>query len=192
MPHPKEGPHPRSCLLHGETFTKSLVTIGVQKPCTLAPTRNSSEGLSCHQTMPSGYPRFPIKVSVQFSHSVVSDSVTPWTAACPASLSITNSYSLLKFMSIESVMPSYHLILCRPLLLLPSIFPSIRVFSNVSVLRIRGPKFWSFSSITSLILSLLVPTSIPSHPQVLIPKVLSKPLASCLSHSQPPGKPSLQ
>ena len=70
---------------------------------------------------------------------------TPWTAACQASLSITNSQSLPKFMPIESVMPSNHLILCRPLLLLPSIFPSIRVFSNESVLRIRWPKYWSFS-----------------------------------------------
>ena len=70
--------------------------------------------------------------------------VTPWTAACP-SLSITNSWSLLKLMSIESVMPSKHLILCHPLLLQPSIFPSIRVFSNESVLHIRWPKYWSFS-----------------------------------------------
>ena len=70
---------------------------------------------------------------------------TPWTAACQASLSITNSQSLLKLMSIESVMPSNHLILCHPLLLLPSIFPSIRVFSNESVLCIRWPKCWSFS-----------------------------------------------
>ena len=71
--------------------------------------------------------------------------MTPWTAACQASLSITNSRSLLKLKSIESVMPSNHLILCRPLLLLPSIFPSIRVFSSESVLRIRWPKYWSFS-----------------------------------------------
>ena len=70
---------------------------------------------------------------------------TPWTAACQASLSITNSQSLLKLMSTESVMPSNHLILCRPLLLLPSIFPSFRVFSNESALRIRWPKYWSFS-----------------------------------------------
>ena len=70
---------------------------------------------------------------------------TPWTAACQASLSINNFWSLLKLMSIESVMPSNHLILCRPLLLLPSIFPSIRVFSSESVLRIRWPKYWSFS-----------------------------------------------
>ena len=71
--------------------------------------------------------------------------VTPWTAQCQASLSITNSWSLLKLMSIESVMPSNHLILCHPFLLLPSIFPSIRVFSNKSVLCIRWPKYWSFS-----------------------------------------------
>ena len=69
---------------------------------------------------------------------------TPWTAARQASLSITNSWSLLKLMSIESVMPSNHLILCRPLLLLPSIFPSIRVFSNESFLHIWWPKHWSF------------------------------------------------
>ena len=70
---------------------------------------------------------------------------SPWTEACQASLSITNSWSLLKLMTIESVMPSNHLILCRPLLLLPSIFSSIRVFSNNSVLHIRWPKYWSFS-----------------------------------------------
>jgi len=69
----------------------------------------------------------------------------PWTAACEASLSITNSQSLLKLMSIELVMSSNHLILCRPLLLLPSIFPSIRVFSNESALHIWWPKYWSFS-----------------------------------------------
>ena len=77
---------------------------------------------------------------VQFSRSVLSDSVTPWTAACQASLSITNSQSSPKLMSIESVMPSNHLILCRPLLHLPSIFPSIMVFSNESTLHIRWPK----------------------------------------------------
>ena len=90
----------------------------------------------------------PQFVSVQFSQfscSVVSDSVTPWAAVCQASLSITNSQSLLKLMSIKSVMPSIHLILCHPLLLLPSIFPSIWVFSNESVLHIRWPKYWSCS-----------------------------------------------
>ena len=84
-----------------------------------------------------------VPLSVQFL-SPVWLFVTPWTAACQASLSITNSWSLLKLMSIESVMPSNHLILCHPLLL-PSIFPSIRVFSNESVLCIRWPKYWSFS-----------------------------------------------
>ena len=71
--------------------------------------------------------------------------VIPWTAARQASLSITNSRNLLKLMFVESVMPSNHLILCHPLLLPPSIFPSIRVFSNELVLQIRWPKFWSFS-----------------------------------------------
>ena len=83
----------------------------------------------------------------QFSRSVMSDSfVTPWTAVCQASLSITNSRSLPKHISIMSVMPSNHLVLCRPLLLPPSIFPSIRVFSNQSTLRIRWLKYWSFSN----------------------------------------------
>ena len=82
---------------------------------------------------------------VQFSRSAVSNSATPWTAARQSSLSITNSWSLLKLMSIESVMPSNSLILCRSLLFPPSIFPSIRVFSNESVLHIRWPKYWSFS-----------------------------------------------
>ena len=76
--------------------------------------------------------------------------VTSWTAACQASLSITNSWSLLKLMSIKLVIPSNHLILCHPFLLLPSVFPSIRVFSNESVLCIRWPKYWSFSFSISL------------------------------------------
>ena len=83
--------------------------------------------------------------SVQFSHSLMSNSVTTWTAAHQASLSITNSWSLLKLMPMESVMPSNHLIFCHPLLLLPSVFASIRVSSNESALRIRWPKDWSFS-----------------------------------------------
>ena len=84
--------------------------------------------------------------SVQFSSvAVVSDSVTPWIQAHQASLSITNSRSSLKLMSIESVMLSSHLILCHPLFLLPEIPPSIRVFSNESTLRMRWPKYWSFS-----------------------------------------------
>ena len=80
-----------------------------------------------------------------FSHSVMSDSATPRTAACKASLSFTISHGLLKLISIESVIPSNHLILCHPLLLLPSFFPSIRVFSNELALCIRWPKYWSFS-----------------------------------------------
>ena len=86
-------------------------------------------------------------VKHQFS-SVAQYCPTPcdsWTAAHQASLSITNSQILLKLMSIESVMPSNHLVLCRPLLLLPLIFPCIKVFSNESVLHIRWPKYWSFS-----------------------------------------------
>ena len=85
------------------------------------------------------------KLSVQFSCSVISNSAIPWTAACQASPCITNLSSLLKLMSIQLVMPSNHLILCHPLLLLPSILPSIRVFSNESVLPIRWTKYWSFS-----------------------------------------------
>ena len=81
----------------------------------------------------------------QFSLSVVSDSVTPRTAAHQAFLSITNSWSFLKLMIIKLVMPSNPLILCRPILLLPSILPSTRVFSNESVLHTRWPKYWSFS-----------------------------------------------
>ena len=89
--------------------------------------------------------RFRYEQSIQFSRSVMSDSATPGTAARQASLSITNSWSLPKLMSIESVMPSNHLFFCHPLLLLPSILPSISVFSNESALLIRWPKYWSFS-----------------------------------------------
>ena len=90
---------------------------------------------------------FSWNLSVQFSsvHSHKRLFVTPWTAACQDSMSITTSQSWLKLMSIELLMPSNHLILCRLLLLLPSAFPSIRVFSNDSVLGIRWPKYWSFS-----------------------------------------------
>ena len=83
--------------------------------------------------------------------------VTPWTEACQASLSFTITWSLLRFMSIESVMLSNHFILCCPSLLLPSIFPSIRVFSNESALRIRWPKYWSLSISLSNKYSGLVP-----------------------------------
>ena len=86
----------------------------------------------------------PKSLSVQFSRSVVSSSATPWTPG-QASLSITNSRSSLRLTSIESMMPSSHLILCHPLLFLPPIPPSIRVFSNESTLRMRWPEYWSFS-----------------------------------------------
>ena len=90
-----------------------------------------------------------LTISVQFSSvqslSRVQLFETPWTAACQASLSITSSQSLHKLLSIESVMPSNHLVLCHPLPLLPSIFPSIKVFSNKSGLHIRLPKYWNFS-----------------------------------------------
>ena len=95
------------------------------------------------------YNRFSLVIYFiyQFIHqlSCVRLFVSPWTAVHRASLSIANSWSLLKLMSVESVMPSNHLIFCHPLLLLPSIFPSIRVFSNESVLHIKWPKYWSFS-----------------------------------------------
>ena len=94
------------------------------------------------------YWRKPILItisSVQFSHSVMSGSATLWTAACQASLSITNSQSPPKPTSIDLVMPLNHLILCHPLLLLPLILPSTRVFSNESTLRMRRPKYWSFN-----------------------------------------------
>ena len=91
-----------------------------------------------HFNRPSQFSSIP-----SFSH--VWFFVTPWTAAHQAFLSITNSWSLLKLVSIESVMPSNHLILCCPLLLLPLIFPSIRIFSNESVLHIKWPKYWSLS-----------------------------------------------
>ena len=95
----------------------------------------------CHSPPPNTYRHS----SVQFSRSVVSDSATPWIAARQASLSITISQSSLKLTSIESVMPSSHLILCHSLLLLPPVLPSIRVFSNESTLRVRWPKYRSFS-----------------------------------------------
>ena len=101
---------------------------------------------------PKGLDLSSLHLSSVQSLSCVWPFATPWTAACQASLSITNSRSLLKLMCIESVMPSSHLILCHPLLLPPSIILSIRVFSNKSVLHIRWPKYWNFgfSLLTSL------------------------------------------
>ena len=115
----------------------------------------------------------------------------PWTAARQASLSITNSQSLLKLMSIESVMPSNHLVLCHPLLLPPSIFPSIRVFSNESVLHSRWPKYWSFSfsispsnehsGLVSLRMDWLDLLAVQGTPKSLLQHHSSK--ASILQHS---------
>ena len=93
----------------------------------------------------SPHPKIFLMFSSVQSLSRVQFFVTPWIAACQASLSITNSWSSLRLTSIESVMPSSHLILCRPVLLLPPILPSLRVFSNESTLRMRWPKYWSFS-----------------------------------------------
>ena len=101
-----------------------------------------------HLQPPNGFPEHHIDLGIKGSVQLLSHAwlfVNPWTAARQTSLSITNSRSLFKLMSIELVMPSNHLILCHPLLPLPSIFPSISVFSNESVLRIRWPKYWSFS-----------------------------------------------
>ena len=100
--------------------------------------------VSYESPLPPSFPLLPLLSPVQ-SLSHVRLFATPWTAARQASLSITISQNLLKFMSIESVIPSNYLILCHPLLFLPSIFPSIRVFSNESALRMRWPKYWSFS-----------------------------------------------
>ena len=103
------------------------------------------KSLLSHNLRSHNYINYRCAASVKFIHSGMSDFATPWTSTRQASLSITISRSWLRLMSIESVMPSNHLILCRPLLLLPSIFPSIRVFSNESILNIRWPKYQSFS-----------------------------------------------
>jgi len=120
--------------LHQGIFTTQGLNPGL-------PHRRNPDLLDCRQIL---YPLSDHFSSVQ-SLSCVQLFAIPWTAACQASLSITNSQSLLKLMSIESVMPSNHLIFYRPLLLLPSIFPSIRLFSNESALHIKWPKYWSCS-----------------------------------------------
>ena len=136
--------------IHTHIFGKES-TCNVGDPSSIPGSgRSSGEG--------TGYPlqySWTSLVAQSISQSVQSFSrvwlfMTTWTAACQASLSIANSGSLLKLMSIESVMPSNHLILCHPLLLPPSIFSSIRHFSNESVLRIRWPQYWSLSFSISL------------------------------------------
>ena len=135
-------------LLHG---LKPGLRVHRQAPCG-KPTASASPQpplQTFQRQLPPGSAVSSSQAVVQFSSvqslSCVQLFVAPQTAARQASLSITNSWSLLKLMSIESVMPSNHLILCSPLLLPPSIFPSIRIFFNESVLHIRWPKYWSFS-----------------------------------------------
>ena len=130
------------------------VNDAIQPSHPLSPPSSPALNLSQHQVF-SNDPALCIRSAKFWSFSFSISSVqllssvrffvTPWAVACQASPSITNSWSLLKLMPIESVMPSNHLILCHPLLLPPSIFPSIRVFSNEAVLCIRWPKYWSFS-----------------------------------------------
>ena len=136
------------------TFGRKSLNFTVRKSVATSLGSKSSGGVSCQVERPYDFIICMFGVlelgpgighTCQLSHSVVSDSAIPWIVARQASLSIANSWSLPKLMSIESAMPSSHLILCRPLLLLPSIFPSIRVFSNESVLLIRWPKYWGFS-----------------------------------------------
>ena len=125
------------CPLMGEN--KRLVQAFLWEGLALGKMESCSSG--------QGYAQFSSAQSLSFVWLFA----TPWTTTCQASLSIANSRSLLKLMSIMSVMPSNHLILCRPLLLLPSIFPSIRVFPNESVLCIRWPKYWVSASASSVL-----------------------------------------
>ena len=129
-------------------FIFYLLTAGTQKQVNLCKKKKKTKLEYYHFAMPSELMYLGIDQQQLFSSvqllSCVGLFVTPWTAALQASLSITNSQNLLKLMSIESVMPSNHLILCRPFLLPPSIFPSIRVFPNESALHIRRSKYWTF------------------------------------------------
>ena len=140
----------RSLNLLSLCSTKNTIPIDLCTACSLF---LMGHPLDCHQSRkvsvhpppPTSHTHTLYSFSAGQSLSCVWLFVTPWTAAHQASPSITNSRSLLRLMSTESVMPSNHLIPCHPLLFLPSIFPSIRVFSSESVLRIRWPKYWSFS-----------------------------------------------
>ena len=144
------------CLKHKQARKKinnsPKINQKFSKPCflisfvaLLLKERISKCYLNCHSLLK--YLHYELNLPISSVQSLIHVRLfaTPWTAARQASLSITNSWSLLKLTSIESVMPSSHLILCRPLLLLPPIPPTIRVFSNESTLRIRWPKYWSFS-----------------------------------------------
>ena len=147
--------HPKRQFTPEQVFSRGLKRQWHQKASLVVPLAIDFRGMrgklepihSCCTCFRSTYPSWPSVVLVIAIQSLcpVRLFATPWTAARQASLSISNSQTLLKLMSIESVIPSNHLILCLPLLLLPSIFPSIRVFSNESVLHIRWPKYWSFS-----------------------------------------------
>ena len=134
----------KMCFVLLETHQGLVVTLEIHSPVVALHIKST-----IGHTSISSMSNYHVHSSVQ-SLSHVQLFVTSWTAAHQVSLSITNSQSLLKLMSIELVMPSSHLILCHPLLLLPSIFPSIRVFSNESALRIRWPEYWSFSFNISL------------------------------------------
>ena len=134
---------PWSCIPHMVIYMFQWYSLISSYPCLLP---HSPKVCSLHLCL---FCCLAYRIIIQFSSVQWLSHVwlfeTPWTAARQASLSITNSWSLLKLMSIELVMPSNHFILCHPLLLLPLIFPSIRVFSSESVLHIRWPKYWSFS-----------------------------------------------
>ena len=134
----------KRCMLLGRKSMTNLDSILKSRDITLVKglySQSYSFSISHVRIWELNYKEDSVSSVQSFSH--VRLFATPWTAACQASLSITNSRSLLKLMSVESVMPSNHLILCRPLLLLPSIFLSIRIFSNESALHIRWPKYWS-------------------------------------------------
>ena len=126
---------------HTNIFLEDLNAVSLK--CT---SHSSSQSLREQKGLPSLNALYSVQFSSDQSLSRVQLFMTPWTTACQASQSISNSQSLVNLMSIESVMPSNHLILCLPLLLPPLVFPSIRVFSNELVLRITWPKYWNFAS----------------------------------------------
>ena len=137
----------KSTLSTGPNIVQKETEIGLSKSCKVTGLNGHRHCQWCWNefTRPVMLTCLMITISSVQSLSRVRLFATPWIAACQAFLSITNSWSWLKLMSIESVMPSNHLILCHSLFLLPSIFPSIRVFSNESTLSMRWPKYWSFS-----------------------------------------------